>query len=289
MTKDQTNDIGSAASRYVQEKQFELVRELIDGLSGALVWLVRSSGNRHMVLKVQSASTEYDFYRSVLPRIDQAQSWTPVIFDAHVEPPYNFILMEYIAKPWDSKHWNKDPRALRILAELHADMNPPTLEDKSLWSRQDITQYCESHLPQSTINQILRIYDVYTSRCEINRATCSGDPNPRNWLVRDDGSLVLVDWQNGTVANPALDLAGWVSTYLPMEEVEAVATSYSQFTNLPPQEVFEDTLVFMTRRWSMNFKMASNAANPSAWDDAVNRLSTDLPSWVEQVVRQLEI
>ena len=289
MIGNELSKIGTAASSYIKKRQIELVRELTDGISGALVWLVRDDTSELMVLKVQAKSTEGDFYTSVLPLIDQDSKWTPVIYDSCVAKPYSYILMEYIAKPWDSKYWNKDNRALKVLAELHATEYPLDMQDKSIWSRPDINRYCKFHLPDATINQVLRIHDLYLTRNEMNRVICSGDPNPLNWLEREDGSLVLVDWQNGTVANCALDLAGWVSTYLSIDEVRVIATRYSELTNLRAHDVFEDTLIFMTRRWCLNFKMAKEAANPSAWDDAIKRLSTDLPTWIDDVASQLEI
>ena len=35
----------------------------------------------------------------------------------------------------------------------------------------------------------------------------SGDPNPTNWSVREDGTVVLFDWERVGYGTPALDLA----------------------------------------------------------------------------------
>jgi hypothetical protein len=53
----------------------------------------------------------------------------------------------------------------------------------------------------------------------------SGDPNPLNWGCRDDGSLVLFDWERFTFGTPAIDLAitipglGDEATYLRVASV----------------------------------------------------------------------
>ena len=43
---------------------------------------------------------------------------------------------------------------------------------------------------------------LFAPRCPI-----SGDPNPTNWGLRDDGSLVLFDWERFGYGTPVLDLA----------------------------------------------------------------------------------
>ena len=54
----------------------------------------------------------------------------------------------------------------------------------------------------------------------------SGDPNPVNWGLRDDGTLALFDWERFGRCSPALDLAITVPGLGDETAYRAVATSY---------------------------------------------------------------
>ncbi|MDZ5783418.1 phosphotransferase family protein [Marinococcus luteus] len=47
---------------------------------------------------------------------------------------------------------------------------------------------------------------------------CHGDMNHNNWMFDANGDLYLVDWDNATVSDPALDLALILYEYIPKEE-----------------------------------------------------------------------
>ena len=54
----------------------------------------------------------------------------------------------------------------------------------------------------------------------------SADPNPSNWGVRDDGSLVLFDWERVGLATAAVDVAITVPGLPRRDQVELVAAAY---------------------------------------------------------------
>ncbi|WP_143745423.1 phosphotransferase family protein [Marinococcus halophilus] len=55
---------------------------------------------------------------------------------------------------------------------------------------------------------------------------CHGDMNHNNWMFDANGDLYLVDWDNATVSDPALDLALILYEYIPKEEWEVWLQEY---------------------------------------------------------------
>ena len=158
MVQKEVAEIVSRSHDYISRKDYKLSKTLTEGLSGSLVWVVRNPQGRNMVLKVQSETSELDFYTSVRPNIDRDNRWTPIIYETAVESDFNYLLMEHIPNSWDSNHWNKDTRAIRILAELHATTTDTQIEDRSNWLLSDISTFCNPHLPRRTIEKILKIH-----------------------------------------------------------------------------------------------------------------------------------
>ncbi|MDX6151956.1 phosphotransferase family protein [Marinococcus sp. PL1-022] len=55
---------------------------------------------------------------------------------------------------------------------------------------------------------------------------CHGDMNHNNWMFDANGDLYLVDWDNATVSDPALDLALILYEYIPREEWDGWLQGY---------------------------------------------------------------
>lgn len=55
---------------------------------------------------------------------------------------------------------------------------------------------------------------------------CHGDMNHNNWMFDANGDLYLVDWDNATVSDPALDLALILYEYIPKEEWDGWLQEY---------------------------------------------------------------
>jgi len=61
------------------------------------------------------------------------------------------------------------------------------------------------HLTDREKDTVLALLDALPKR----RQLCHGDPNPGNFLLTEDG-VVVVDWSNATLGNPEADLAEYI-------------------------------------------------------------------------------
>lgn len=124
------------------------------------------------------------------------------------------IFLEKIPHLLPKNRWRLDEHVLATLAHLHQieipnmnfslhgfewteEMSKNTL---SFFERKDQNFLC---------SLLTRLQTEYRYLFE-KRHMVSGDPNPLNWGVREDGSLVLFDWERVGLGTPALDLMGVV-------------------------------------------------------------------------------
>lgn len=124
-----------------------------------------------------------------------------------------WLVMEDIPNPLPRERWEADAEALGMLRRLHAlpldrSWMPPGAFVPS-WL-EGLTEAALDLFPErerAGLEPLLErarrdALPLFEPSCPI-----SGDPNPLNWGLRDDGSLVLYDWERFTLGTAPLDLA----------------------------------------------------------------------------------
>ncbi|WP_081503918.1 phosphotransferase [Alicyclobacillus hesperidum] len=106
--------------------------------------------------------------------------------------------------------------------------------------------------------------------------TCciSADPNPTNWRIRDDGDLVLIDWERFCYGHPAIDLAitmpGLGSKDGTMEG--QIADLYRECWernagSVPPELSDLERLIRVAKLWSVVEFLANARRNPESYPE----------------------
>jgi hypothetical protein len=109
----------------------------------------------------------------------------------------------------------------------------------------------------------------------------SGDPNPLNWGLRDDGTAVLFDWERLTIATPALDLAIAVPGLGDWIAFRAVAAGYLGDARERADALARD--IAAAKVWSVVELLAGVAAGAVTLSFPVERLTDTLPSWLRKL------
>ncbi len=265
-----------------------VVEELQTGLSESFVFVL-TTPNGKSVLKLQTDTAEHDFYLRFAPDKFPGARWLPGVLASGWHRDWNWLQLEYIPRPWPRSKWNNDERPLRILKTLHetaVSHNEFEWIDCS-WQPADLA-YCEGVLPKRTIDVLLKTREAYSELAGSDEVLCSGDPYPLNWLERPNGELVKIDWQGLALAHRAFDLAGWISSPIPLGDIEGVARLYLGLGNAVAEEghvasLTREIVVFYARRCSSIFKHAAESNRPDRWQSGVARLTKDLPSWLNSV------
>lgn len=128
----------------------------------------------------------------------------------------NWIVLEDIPGMFPQEQWPNNPRQLQILSNLHAyKFSSKPIDNEETWYRpkweEEVTELAlTSFKGTSHADEVKKLLLNAQTQCQvlfIPNCWLSGDPNPTNWRVRNDGELVMIDWERFCQGSPAIDLA----------------------------------------------------------------------------------
>jgi aminoglycoside phosphotransferase (APT) family kinase protein len=207
--------------------------ERLGGMSGGRVERVRVADGSVVVKR--ATPHEARFYRRAAPKLRQAAVPIPDLFLAIDEADGCWIVVEDVSTPLpvsSAGKWRPDPLVVAILAQLHAttrdnppEIPPPVARD---WTdaTTDAALACFPARVAARLAPVLRRFQEANSERGEPWCWVSGDPNPRNWGRRPDGTLVLFDWELFAPGRPATDLAIAIPGLGTLEQFARMAAAY---------------------------------------------------------------
>lgn len=165
-----------------------------------------------VIVKSMEVQSEYQFYKIFSKKLIDNGVNIPEIYFAHQGKEKYWIVIEDIPNTLPKDRWYGDESLLEVLCNLHYFTwgRPLILTDNYKPSWSDCLSEKVSELYKSDDNKALKhLLRVQKVSQTIFQPTCwiNGDTNPTNWGVRDNGDLVLFDWERICYASPAIDLA----------------------------------------------------------------------------------
>ena len=272
--------------------------ERLGGLSRGQVYRARCP-RRSVIVKGAARSAEVSFYRTVAPTLAAHAVATPALEWSAQDGETWWLIQEDIPHPLPRERWHADPELLAVLRRLHASEVTPVSERSDSyrpeWSPQ-MTAAALSVLPGPAVDQLKPLLEalrqehqhLFTPQCSI-----SGDPNPTNWGVRADGTLVLYDWERFCSGTPALDLAITVPGLGAAVAFQQVAVRYLQAGRRPtepalspdnPEHLAHD--VSIAKVWSVVEFLSLYASGALRNGPVLDWLVQRFPDWVLHVTRR---
>lgn len=109
------------------------------------------------------------------------------------------------------QHVHHSKRLLHILEQIGGHKYLPVTH-LNKWMEGLPKELFENKLVQSTYESLaLNLPETDDDMLSV----CHGDINHKNWLLADDDSLYLVDWDNAIIADPLFDVGALFSQYVP--------------------------------------------------------------------------
>ena len=142
------------------------------------------------------------------------------------------------------------------------------------------------NLPQVTQDSIRTIEQL---SCELfnDKGLISGDTNEGNWGVRDNGELVLFDWERFGVGSPAIDLAPLVRGLGSVSEYESIIERYSRYSGSFSQDKLLRQLI-LAKVWLIvdvtNILASRAKSSASIYFDWYR---THVPHWLMSVEKRI--
>ncbi|HEV2529890.1 MAG TPA: phosphotransferase [Thermomicrobiales bacterium] len=209
-----TDGLGVPIPAAIRERVTELIGpvqrvEPLGGMSGAgVVRVVGRSGTR--VVKRTGSDREAFVYRDLAPVLAEAGVRIPGCDGAvTIDGAGAWLVLEDVPEALPRERWGVDPAVFATLARLHA-LPVSVLEPigggfRPVWD-DALDRAAGRWLPPDVMAMLGVARETFQALGD-TRWVISGDPNPLNWGIASDGTVVLLDWERIGTGHPAIDVA----------------------------------------------------------------------------------
>ncbi|MEZ9423144.1 phosphotransferase family protein [Vibrio lentus] len=174
------------------------------------------------------------------------------------------------------------------LSRIHQSQYVPSSKVKEhCWHINETeTALASLKLPLVTQDSLLCIQQLSDALFD-HKTLVSGDANEGNWGRRDNGQIVLFDWERFGFGSPAIDLAPLVTRMGTLPDYERIVDQYLCHNTLIPREDLIKQLI-IAKSWIAvevtNILVTRN--NPEA-SKYINWFRDQLPTWLASVEGRL--
>jgi thiamine kinase-like enzyme len=205
-----------------------------------------------------------------------------------------WLLLEDIPHRLPRERWGADLEVLSLLWQLHtlpldASALPPG-HYRPGWP-EEMTRAALSLFAAATARELRPLLITARQAAEpLFRPLCplSGDPNPRNWGLREDGQLVLYDWERFCFGSPAIDLAISVPG---LGSSDAYRRTAERYLSASHHLVDAAAVAQLTREiciakvWSVVEFLAHVATGAAQPNFPIDALLDQVPAWLKTELR----
>lgn len=167
---------------------------------------IKVDGCGHSIIeKCPVSDVEYDFYHYAATALNQAGIATPKLLFA--DASRRKLRLEYIPHPVEQSAVAND-EAIAMLGRLHRyPGNAAWRYHPHSWTETALEKALVLLTLPAKSAQQLRRFQQYGGVLFDHPGLISGDSNAGNWGRRENGELVLFDWERFGKGSPAIDLA----------------------------------------------------------------------------------
>jgi hypothetical protein len=263
----------------------------LSGLSHNRIW--RACFQSTCVIVKQAVETrEATFYREAAPQFTAQGVPVPNLEWSHKVDKTEWLVLEHIPKPFPRERWLADADQLRALYRLHRGwLHIDTAGEwwfQPFWD-DEMTETALYFFPAESVQNVRPLFtDLQTRSQPLFEAKCwiSGDPNPMNWGLRQDDTVVLFDWERFGRGTPALDLAITMPGFPQAGQFETVAARYLHHTEPTLIEIQHFARqIALAKAWNMvEFVYMTQTGNVTD-TSRFSYLAEQLPGWLRTIER----
>lgn len=179
------------------------------------------------ISKNGASPVERHFYQCAAPHLRGIN--TPALLKVEEET----LFLERIPHPVTLTQLHHNEQTFAQLASLHNAKYQPDFAVKTHgWSLADTNAALSELCLPGSANATIRHIQQRGRELFAQRTLISGDTNNGNWGTRNNGELVLFDWERFGYGSPAIDLAPLVPRMGSLAEYEAIIERYLRHSSL---------------------------------------------------------
>ncbi|MEB5748498.1 aminoglycoside phosphotransferase family protein [Leclercia adecarboxylata] len=254
-------------------------------MGAANVALTVSHSGQAVIEKSPVGAVEFGFYQNAATSLNEAGIATPALFSA--DATLRKLCMEYIPYPVEQSDVASD-EVLTMLARLHRyPVNTAWHYHPHSWSERALEKaLILLALPEKSARQLQQFQqrsDVLFS----GHRLISGDSNAGNWGRRENGEVVLFDWERFGKGSPAIDLAPLIKGMGTMRAYTDLAERYCTLTyHHSVNELTRE--IAIAKAWIVTeVILLLYERQKSAFSLYQTWYQSHLPDWLEDTARRL--
>lgn len=243
--------------------------------------LADEDGKPCAIEKAPVSEVEYAFYRDAAPLLAQLGILTPVVKSACYEQQK--LVLEYIPELIQQDAVTGDA-FLSVIARLHSVPSDPSWTFSTHQWDEAALEGCLDllRLPAQAERQF-RAMQKHSNVLFEPHCVISGDTNAGNWGKRENGELVLFDWERFGLGNPAIDLAPLVKGMGGEEDFRVLARRYCQLNSRFNADVLAKEIA-LAKAWIVNeVVLILNARRKPELAQYLGWYGEVLPEWVKNM------
>lgn len=261
----------------------------LGGLTDAKVWRLHFT-EQAVIVKQSKASNEVFFYEQIAPHLTAKDIPTPHLHYAEHDVDTTWLIMEDIPQLFSRSRWLVDNEQLAYLRRLHQLDGETWRTERTLFRPQwtvEMTEVALTWFPIAVAKELKPLLEsMQQSAQPIFQPTCliSGDPNPLNWGMRMNGTLVQFDWERFGWGTPAIDLAITIPGLGTTEDYLEVASTYMSNAESAESQYLANA-IGLAKVWTIVELLCNfvEAHSEQKHNDIIAYLQDDFPDWVGQL------
>lgn len=255
---------------------------LLGGMSGASVWRLRFA-NGSVIVKTSSKANEFRFYREIAPTLRTSGVAVPELRWSRYDDGMYWLALEDIPQSLPRERWLADPELVAMLRRLHQlelALPPDWPLFQPSWTDAMSEKALSCFAPLVAAELLPQLASLQAASANLG-ADCyiSGDPNPLNWGLRDNGTLVLYDWERFGRGPAAFDLAITVPGLGSDEDYHLVASRYLSEQGAAVQQLA--TAIAVAKVWVVVEFLSFYTAGNAATRVTAAQVAGQFPAWVK--------
>ncbi|EKO3566891.1 phosphotransferase [Vibrio metschnikovii] len=245
---------------------------------GAARVTIEEFGNSFCVRKQNASDVEVNFYQHAASKLNGVN--IPKLYKVQEKD----LFIEFIPNRITLKELRKNSSVFEQLASIHCSKYKPFFSPKEhRWSVTSTELAFEAlKLPCSSHNTITSIQALSHVLFD-HSGLISGDTNDGNWGMRNNGELVLFDWERFGYGSPAIDLAPLVQGMGSIHDYVSIVEQYSQYYSSFTSNELTRYLV-IAKCWIVievvNILISRNKPEAAIYIDWYKK---NVPSWLSSV------
>lgn len=201
-------------------------KQELNQMGSAKVYLVEKHGIS-FIEKQQVEQVEVAFYQHQAKPFNELGILVPELID--YDHQQNTLRIEYIPHSVNQEFLLEEPRVIEQLAKIHR-LSPTSdgVYHPHQWTQPATSQALNTLKLDAKTERFFSQIQEQSGPLFNAKNLISGDTNAGNWGRRDNGDLVLFDWERFSTGHIAIDLAPLVKGMGTFEDYLGVAHTYTK-------------------------------------------------------------